>query len=84
MNARPDPAARSAGQELLCCRMATLGLDCDAVARNDRDLFATLKQRCGECEFPDGCAHDLSDDPSSPVWEAYCPNSALLARLSGA
>ncbi len=82
MSVRLDPIAKEKG--LLCCRMAAVGLDYDAVARADRSLFDRLRQRCAKCEFPNACAVDLRDDPSSPVWEAYCPNSALLTSLSEA
>ncbi len=87
MTVRPEPAARdkagSARKGLLCCRMALVGLDCETVARTDREMFDALRKRCAGCEFPDACADDLRDDPSSPVWEAYCPNSAQLIALSG-
>jgi len=82
-----QPTAKDASgshKKLLCVRMTALGLDIDAVASSDRALFETLQDRCSHCEFPDGCAHDLRDDPNNPVWEAYCPNSATLTRLSGA
>lgn len=69
---------------LLCSRMAKLGLDRNAIERSDRAMFDKLKRRCAGCEFPDACAVDLRHDPSNPVWEAYCPNSALLTLLSGA
>ncbi len=88
MSVRPDPIARdksgAAGNRLLCCRMALVGLDCEAIARTDRDMFDRLRQRCAGCEFPEACADDLRADPSSPVWEAYCPNSAQLIALTGA
>ena len=76
--------AGSTNARLLRCRMAALGLDGDALARTDRDTLEKLAQRCAGCEFPEGCADDLRDDPSSPVWEAYCPNSAVLTWLCGA
>ena len=69
-------------KELLCGRMALLGLDRDAVTRADITLFARLKQRCDGCEFPTACAVDLRYDPSGQVWEAYCPNSSLLNGLT--
>lgn len=70
--------------ELLCSRMAKLGLDRRTIERGDRATFDRLQRRCAGCEFPDACAVDLRHDPSNPVWEAYCPNSALLTMLAGA
>lgn len=69
-------------KDLLCCRMAKLGLDCGVIEHADRQVFDELKQRCAGCEFPDACADDLREDPSNPVWEAYCPNSARLTALT--
>jgi hypothetical protein len=63
--------------------MAALGLDREDVARADQALFERLRQRCAQCEFPEACGADLREDPSNPVWEAYCPNSPALTRLAG-
>ena len=68
--------------ELLCYRMAILGLDRKTIERSDGATFDKLSQRCAGCDFPDACAIDLTQDPSSPVWEAYCPNSGLLNVLT--
>lgn len=88
MNVHIEPVVTnkrgSADTPLLCVRMKQLGLDRDAMSRSDATLFNMLQRRCAKCEFPDACAGDLRDDPTNPVWEAYCPNSALLTRLSGA
>ena len=78
----PMPSRKD--KTLLCCRMAKLGLDFNTIEHADRILFDQLKQRCAGCEFPEACADDLKHDPSNPVWEAYCPNSARLTALTGA
>ncbi len=84
MTVRPEPpGSDNSAKPLLCCRMAALGLDRDAVASADRELFDRLRQRCAKCEFPEACSDDLREDPSNPVWEAYCPNSPALTRLAG-
>ena len=70
--------------ELLCCRMAMLGLDPYAIKAGNRKAFATIKRRCERCEFREACAIDLKRDPNSPVWESYCPNSIVLNVLTEA
>jgi hypothetical protein len=61
--------------------MTFLGLDLDEIKRDDRNTFNELKVRCAKCDFRDQCAIDLRRDPNTPVWEAYCPNSAMLNVL---
>jgi hypothetical protein len=62
-------------------RMTILGLDLDAIERDDSKTFNELKERCAKCDFRDACAIDLWCDPNTPVWEAYCPNSGMLNVL---
>jgi hypothetical protein len=67
--------------DLLQCRVAIVGLDIDAIKRNYRDVFDTLRQRCVSCGVRAPCAVDLKGDPNTLVWEAYCPNSGALNAL---
>jgi hypothetical protein len=88
MTVRPDrpAAADTVGCEhddLLFCRMAILGLDLDAIEQGDRKTFNELEQRCWKCDSRGACEIDLVRDPNNPVWETYCPNSALLNVLPG-
>ena len=64
---------------LLFSRMAMLGLDRYAI---DSETLDEVKRRCTTCAFWEACAVDLTRDPTSPVWEAYCPNSAELNALT--
>jgi hypothetical protein len=78
------PATGRKHPELLCGRMAMLGIDRGAIEQADSQMFDKLEQRCAGCEYPQACALDLEHDPTNPVWEAYCPNSALLTVLTAA
>lgn len=64
--------------DLIHQRMAKLGLDWGAIERGESETLAKIRQRCLSCSFWEACAVDLKRDPNSPVWEAYCPNSAVL------
>ena len=68
--------------DLLYRRMALLGLDLHAVECGDSETFDEIKRRCATCGFWEACAVDLKRDPTNPVWEAYCPNSAELNALT--
>jgi len=68
--------------DLLCCRMAMLGLDLDAIERSDGETFDQIQRQCTSCSFREACAVDLERDPNNPVWEAYCPNSGTLNALT--
>ena len=57
--------------DLLDCRASMLGY-----------VFEELNRRCFNCSFQEACAVDLRRDPTSPVWETYCPNAAILAELA--
>jgi hypothetical protein len=73
------PTTTAEHNELLYCRMAMLGLDLYAI---DGETFDKIKRRCATCDFWEACAVDLKRDPTNPVWEAYCPNSAELNALT--
>jgi hypothetical protein len=79
---RYDPTTPNEPDELLCCRMAMLGLDPSVIEAGDPEAFATIKRRCKRCEFREACTADLKRDPNNPVWESYCPNSGALNTLS--
>ena len=67
--------------ELLTCRMATLGLDLGAVESCGGEVFETLKRRCLSCDCREACAIDVWRDPNDPFWKSYCPNTATLVAL---
>jgi hypothetical protein len=79
-NACPTGAPITYGEHgaLLACRTALLNLDLCAIQSDDSKVFEEIKRRCVSCSFREACALDLKRDPNSPVWEAYCPNSAVL------
>jgi hypothetical protein len=64
--------------DVLECRMAILDLDLCAIQSGDAKTFEEVKRRCISCSFREACALDLKRDPNNPVWEAYCPNAAVL------
>jgi hypothetical protein len=68
-------------EDLLECRMTILGLDIDAIERDYGETLDRIKQRCTSCRVRAPCALELKRDPSSRVWEAYCPNSVTLNAL---
>lgn len=77
-----DESAERGPPDLLACRVAMLGLDLDAIARGDHAAFADLKKRCASCDAREACGVDLERDPNNPIWESYCPNSAVLNALT--
>jgi hypothetical protein len=68
--------------DLLRARMKSLGLDVDAMGRDYPEVFDKIKKNCPRCGDRGSCAIDLRSDPSSLVWEAYCPNSDVLSALA--
>jgi hypothetical protein len=66
--------------DLLDCRASMLGFDLYAIESGD--VFEELNRRCFNCSFQEACAVDLRRDPTSPVWESYCPNAAILGELA--
>lgn len=68
--------------DILYCRMAMLGLDLDAIERQDRETTDEIRRRCKNCDDREVCAVDLKRDPNNPVWTAYCPNSRTFNSLT--
>ena len=66
--------------DLLDCRTAMLCLDLYNIESDN--TFEDLKRRCFNCSFQEACAVDLRRDATSPVWETYCPNAAILGELA--
>ena len=74
-------SSSTAGDDLLSCRMAMLGLDLSAIESCGGQVFDALKRRCTSCDFREACAVDIRRDPNDPVWENHCPNTATLIAL---
>jgi hypothetical protein len=66
---------------LLSRRLSALGIDETAVARREPGVLRDLKRVCSLCSETSYCKHDLSRNPSDPVWQAYCPNVMTLQAL---
>ncbi len=74
-------AAPGGVDDLLLGRMRILGLDVDAINRDFREVFETIRKNCSLCSDRGPCAVDLRHDPNALIWEAYCPNSEVLNVL---
>ena len=69
--------------DLLGRRLNALCLDFDAIERScERKWSEGIKRRCLRCGFATTCEADLRRDPTSLVWESYCPNAVKLIALT--
>ena len=75
------PTMREDVDDLFRGRLKILGLDVDAIGCDFREVLDKIKTNCTSCIDRGGCARDLKCDPSSSMWEAYCPNSDVLNAL---
>ena len=75
------PATHDEVDDLLRGRMKILGLDVDVLELEYGDVFDIIKRKCPSCGDREPCALDLKRDPSTTMWEAYCPNSDVLNAL---
>jgi hypothetical protein len=75
------PATPDEVDDLLRGRMKILGLDVDTIEREFPEVFDKIKRNCPSCSDREPCALDLKRDPSTLMWEAYCPNSDVLNAL---
>jgi hypothetical protein len=66
---------------LLSERLAALGLDEGAIAREEPAVLRDLQRVCGDCAAEGRCAHDLNRDEKDRVWRDYCPNVETLDAL---
>jgi len=67
--------------EFLQCRMSIVGLDGGAVERDYPEALAKIRRRCTTCGVRPSCEADLTREPHSPAWQAYCPNAAAIIAL---
>lgn len=80
MGTLPDrPVARS---RLLRRRMVGAGLEVEAIASGEPDIFRGLQKRCAICEYADLCERDLRDSFAAPGAKGYCSNRVLLNALA--
>jgi hypothetical protein len=70
--------------ELLPRRMATLGLDPEALALAAPEATRDLQRVCSTCESYGRCRIDLDRDPDDILWQWYCPNAGTLRELQAA
>ena len=87
MQIRNDRSSRESrtpdkADDLLCCRMAMLGLDLHAIESQDSETINEIRRRCEDCEDREACEVDLKRDPTNPVWAAYCPNARTFNSLA--
>jgi len=67
---------------LLDRRLAALDLDQEEIRRLSVVLLGELRLTCARCPDKCRCADDMAEDPKSPGWESYCPNSGTLRTLT--
>ena len=70
-------------RDLLIRRTTALALDLSNIEKSCGGEWSEgIKRRCMRCGFTNACEADLRRDPTSPVWESYCPNSVKLIALT--
>jgi hypothetical protein len=77
-----DLVARGGDADLLPRRMAALGLDADATARQEAAVMRDMQRLCSLCQSKGRCEHDLDVAARAPHWETYCPNAGVLSDLA--
>lgn len=70
--------------DLLRVRMAALGLTPADIDRLAFGLMRDLQRDCACCASKDECREDLSHQPESPGWMAYCANAQVLESACAA
>lgn len=69
---------------LLRCRMETMHLDLEQLARSDPSMASELQRLCMRCGRRNACALELerpSADAAWGEWREYCPNAIKLNEL---
>jgi hypothetical protein len=67
--------------DLLPRRMQAIGLEFEAVGREEPIVVQDMQRLCAQCSRKGRCEHDLRANPADPSWESYCPNSTTLRAL---
>lgn len=62
-------------------RMQAIGLEFEAVGREEPIVVRDMQRLCAQCSRKGRCEHDLRANPADPSWESYCPNSTTLRAL---
>ena len=62
-------------------RMQAIGLEFEAVGRDEPIVLRDMQRLCAQCSRKGRCEHDLRADRANSSWESYCPNSTMLRAL---
>jgi hypothetical protein len=62
-------------------RMQAIGLDVEAIGRDEPTVLRDMQRLCAQCSRKGRCEHDLVADPANPSWQSYCANSTTLRAL---
>lgn len=62
-------------------RLASLGLDEQAITRSEPGVMHDLQRVCSFCADKKECLHELKQDPNDPTWQQYCPNMPTFEAL---
>jgi hypothetical protein len=68
--------------KLVYRRMADLGLDEAALARDMPEIMRDLQKTCAVCASKQRCSRDFARGAPLSAWRAYCPNDGTLRGLS--
>lgn len=63
--------------------MQALGLDAQAVARSEPELFRDMQRVCSHCENKERCNDELLAGSAAANRAAFCVNTAALDELAG-
>jgi hypothetical protein len=68
--------------DLLYWRMNEIKLDRMEITHADAQVMRDLQRVCTVCGSKWRCEHELTNNPSDPAWQKYCPNATTLLALA--